>query len=80
MSKRVSDSGQPETASMEQVRELLFGAQLKDMEIRFQRQEERFRGGEYLHAEDDEQKPDQRVKERNDDSAGKAFVQVAFVP
>ena len=42
MSKRVSDSGQPETASMEQVRELLFGAQLKDMEIRFQRQEERF--------------------------------------
>lgn len=42
MSKRVADSGQPETASMEQVRELLFGAQLKDMEIRFQRQEERF--------------------------------------
>ena len=42
MSKRVSDSGQPETASMDQVRELLFGAQLKDMEIRFQRQEERF--------------------------------------
>ena len=42
MSKRVTDSGQPETASMEQVRELLFGAQLKDMEIRFQRQEERF--------------------------------------
>jgi hypothetical protein len=27
---------------MEQVRELLFGAQLKDMETRFQRQEERF--------------------------------------
>lgn len=27
---------------MEQVRELLFGAQLKDMEIRFKRQEERF--------------------------------------
>ena len=42
MSKRVADSVQPETASMEQVRELLFGAQLKDMEIRFQRQEERF--------------------------------------
>ena len=42
MSKRVADSSQPETASMEQVRELLFGAQLKDMEIRFQRQEERF--------------------------------------
>jgi hypothetical protein len=31
-----------ESASMEQVRELLFGAQLKDMETRFQRQEERF--------------------------------------
>jgi hypothetical protein len=29
-------------ASMEQVRELLFGAQLKNMETRFQRQEERF--------------------------------------
>ena len=42
MSKRVADSSQPETASMEQVRELLFGAQLKDMEIRFQRQEEHF--------------------------------------
>ena len=42
MSKRVADSSQPETASMEQVRELLFGAQLKDMEIRFQRQVERF--------------------------------------
>ena len=42
MNKRVVDNGQPETASMEQVRELLFGAQLKDMETRFQRQEERF--------------------------------------
>jgi signal transduction histidine kinase len=31
-----------ESASMEQVRELLFGAQLKDMETRAQRQEERF--------------------------------------
>ena len=30
------------SAPMEQVREILFGAQLKDMEIRFQRQEERF--------------------------------------
>ncbi|MDR2788894.1 MAG: hypothetical protein LBD06_11215 [Candidatus Accumulibacter sp.] len=30
-----------ESAPMEQVRELLFGAQLKDMETRFQRQEER---------------------------------------
>ena len=29
-------------APMEQVREILFGAQLKDMEIRFKRQEERF--------------------------------------
>lgn len=31
-----------EAAPMEQVRELLFGAQLKEMETRFQRQEERF--------------------------------------
>ncbi|MDR3175643.1 MAG: hypothetical protein LBU06_03830 [Desulfovibrio sp.] len=31
-----------EAAPMEQVRDLLFGSQLKDMEIRFQRQEERF--------------------------------------
>jgi signal transduction histidine kinase len=31
-----------DTASKEQVRELLFGAQLKDMETRFQRQEKRF--------------------------------------
>ena len=31
-----------EPAAMEQVRELLFGAQLKDMENRLQRQEERF--------------------------------------
>ena len=29
-------------APMEQVREILFGAQLKDMEVRFKRQEERF--------------------------------------
>ena len=43
MSKRPADSGTPpEHAPMEQVRELLFGAQLKDMEIRSQRQEERF--------------------------------------
>lgn len=34
-----SESGQ-ETAAMEQVRELLVGAQLKDMETRFHRQEE----------------------------------------
>ncbi len=32
----------PEAAPMEQVRELLFGAQLKDMETRFLRREERF--------------------------------------
>ncbi len=44
MSKRVHETGAtPETAApMEQVRELLFGAQLKDMETRFQRREERF--------------------------------------
>ena len=43
MSKRVDGPGMtPETAPMEQVRELLFGAQLKDMETRFQRREERF--------------------------------------
>jgi len=30
------------SAPMEQVREILFGAQLKDMEVRFKRQEERF--------------------------------------
>ena len=32
---------QPVNAPMEQVREILFGAQLKDMEVRFKRQEER---------------------------------------
>lgn len=32
----------PANAPMEQVREILFGAQLKDMEVRFKRQEERF--------------------------------------
>lgn len=43
MSKRpVDGSYAQESAPMEQVRELLFGAQLKDMEIRFKRQEERF--------------------------------------
>lgn len=41
MSKRGDDSV-AEAASMDQVRELLFGAQLKDMENRMQRQEERF--------------------------------------
>ncbi|MDR1045308.1 MAG: hypothetical protein LBP33_09350 [Candidatus Adiutrix sp.] len=33
---------QSANAPMEQVREILFGAQLKDMELRFRRQEERF--------------------------------------
>lgn len=43
MSKRVNDSSLVQDAApMEQVRELLFGQQLKDMEIRFRRQEERF--------------------------------------
>lgn len=43
MSKTTNDPmHSPESAPMEQVRELLFGAQLKDMETRFQRQEERF--------------------------------------
>ncbi len=43
MTKRPADAAYvPETAPMEQVRELLFGAQLKEMETRFQRQEERF--------------------------------------
>jgi hypothetical protein len=43
MTKRPQETGfMQESASMEQVRELLFGAQLKDMEIRAQRQEERF--------------------------------------
>ena len=43
MTKRSNDVPYPsESAPMEQVRELLFGAQLKDMETRFQRQEERF--------------------------------------
>ena len=41
MSKHTQEPGTvPENASMEQVRELLFGAQLKDMELRFKRQEE----------------------------------------
>lgn len=44
MSKHSSDSGvTPETAPMEQVRELLFGAQLKDMDTRLLRQEEHFK-------------------------------------
>lgn len=43
MLKRSGDANYPqETAQMDQVRELLFGAQLKDMEIRLKRQEERF--------------------------------------
>ena len=42
MSKRANDvSSVQDAAPMEQVRELLFGQQLKDMEIRFKRQEER---------------------------------------
>jgi DNA-directed RNA polymerase subunit F len=43
MSKRPGDALHPaEASSMEQVRDILFGAQLKDLETRFQRQEERF--------------------------------------
>jgi hypothetical protein len=42
MNQQPGDYRGAESASMEQVRELLFGAQLKDMETRFQRQEERF--------------------------------------
>lgn len=43
MAKRPMEGGySQEGAPMEQVRELLFGAQLKDMETRFKRQEERF--------------------------------------
>ncbi|MDR2488592.1 MAG: hypothetical protein LBD42_03770 [Desulfovibrio sp.] len=43
MSKRSGDLSHPQDApQMDQVRDLLFGAQLKDMETRFKRQEERF--------------------------------------
>lgn len=43
MSKNSIDAGSAhDPASMDQVRELLFGSQLKDMEMKFQRQEERF--------------------------------------
>jgi hypothetical protein len=43
MSKRSGDLAQPQdTPQMDQVRDLLFGSQLKDMETRFRRQEERF--------------------------------------
>ena len=43
MNKRSHEASQPaEATSMDQVRDILFGAQLKDLEIRFQRQEERF--------------------------------------
>lgn len=42
MSKRANDASSiQDAAPMEQVRELLFGQQLKDMETRFKRQEER---------------------------------------
>jgi seryl-tRNA synthetase len=40
MSKKPQEENIQEAASMTQVRELLFGTQLKDMELRFQRQEE----------------------------------------
>ena len=42
---RIMDNNREQSAAnapMDQVREILFGAQLKDMEIRFKRQEERF--------------------------------------
>jgi len=43
MSKRSLEAPHPvEASSMDQVRDILFGAQLKDLETRFQRQEERF--------------------------------------
>jgi DNA repair exonuclease SbcCD ATPase subunit len=43
MNKRSNEAPQPaEATSMDQVRDILFGAQLKDLETRFQRQEERF--------------------------------------
>jgi phage-related protein len=43
MSKRSGEMAHmTDAAPMEQVRDLLFGAQLKEMEMRFQRQEERF--------------------------------------
>ena len=42
MSKRPHEAPHPvEASSMDQVRDILFGAQLKDLETRFQRQEER---------------------------------------
>lgn len=41
MDNRLGNKEQSGDAPMEQVRELLFGAQLKDMEVRFKRQEER---------------------------------------
>ena len=43
MSKRSNEAPHPlDASSMDQVRDILFGAQLKDVETRFQRQEERF--------------------------------------
>jgi len=43
MNKRSNETPLPaEATSMNQVRDILFGAQLKDLETRFQRQEERF--------------------------------------
>lgn len=42
MTKNTHDEQSPEAGTMQQVRELLFGAQIKEMEERFQRQEERF--------------------------------------
>ncbi len=43
MNKRINEVHYGgETAPMDQVRDILFGAQLKDLETRFQRQEERF--------------------------------------
>ena len=43
MSKRSGEAPHPiEGSSMDQVRDILFGAQMKDLETRFQRQEERY--------------------------------------
>ena len=42
MTKNLPRGGYDKNQPMTQVREILFGAQLKDMENRFRRQEERF--------------------------------------
>lgn len=42
MTKNIHDEQTPESGTMQQVRELLFGAQIKEMEERALRQEERF--------------------------------------